>query len=66
MKDTKPIIIEKTKGDSNLILNQIKEYKLINNDKEYLIQLGKTLINERIGFKIKEISSDKKLFMINI
>ena len=61
MKDTKPILIQKTKDDSNLILNQIKEYKLINNEKEYLIQLGKTSINEKIGFKIKEISSDQKI-----
>ena len=61
MKDTKPIIIEKTKGDSNLTLNQIKEYKLVNNGKEYLIQLGKSSTNEKIGFKIEEISSEQKI-----
>jgi len=62
MQATKPILIEKPKGDSNLTLNQVKEYKLINNGKEYLIQLGKTLSNEKIGFKIKEISSEAKIF----
>jgi hypothetical protein len=61
MKDTKPILIQKSKDDSNLTLKQIKEYKLINNEKEYLIQLGKTSTNENIGFKIKEISSDQKI-----
>ena len=61
MEDTKPLLMQKPKCDSNLILNQIKEYKLINNDKEYLIQLGKTSIHENIGFKIKEISSDQKI-----
>ena len=61
MEDTKPILIQKPKGDLNLTLNKIKEYKLINNEKEYLIQLGKTSINERIGFKIKEISSHQKI-----
>jgi len=61
MEDIKPILMQKPKGESNLILNQIKEYKLINNEKEYLIQLGKTSINERIGFKIKEISSVQKI-----
>ena len=60
MKDTKPILIQKSKDDSNLTLKQIKEYKLINNEKEYLIQLGKTSTKENIGFKIKEISSDQK------
>ena len=61
MEDTNPILIEKPKGDSNFTLNQVKEYKLINDEKEYLIQLGKASINERIGFKIKEISSDQKI-----
>jgi predicted RNase H-like nuclease (RuvC/YqgF family) len=61
MEDTKPILIQKSKDDSNLTLKQIKEYKLINNEKEYLIQLGKTSIKENIGFKIKEKSSDQKI-----
>jgi len=62
MQATKPILIEKPKGESNLALNQAKEYKLISSEKEYLIQLGKTSSNERIGFKIKEVSSEAKIF----
>ena len=61
MQATKPILIEKPKSDSNLTLNQVREYKLINNGKEYLIQLGKTSSNEKIGFKIKEVSSEEKI-----
>jgi hypothetical protein len=64
MKETKPILIQKPKYDSNLTLKQIKEYKLINNEKEYLIQLGKTSIKENIGFKIKETSPDQKIIYV--
>ena len=64
MEFNKPILIERPKEDSNLTLTQIKEYKLINNGKEYLIQLGKTPTKERIGFKIKEISSEQKIFYV--
>ena len=64
MEATKPILIQKSKDDSNLTLNQIKEYKLINNEKEYLIQLGKTSIKENIGFKIKETSPDQKIIYV--
>ena len=61
MKEANPILIDKPKGDSNFTFNQAKEYQLINNEKEYLIQIGKTSTNERIGFKIKEISSEQKI-----
>jgi len=61
LKETNPILIDKPKGDSNFTFNQVKEYKLINNEKEFLIQIGQTSTNERIGFKIKEISSDQKI-----
>ena len=43
-------------------LNDIKEYKLFNNEKEYLIQIGKTSNKERLGLKIKEASSNIKFY----
>ena len=60
MEAPKPIL-ETPKREESFILNQIKEYKLNNNGKEYIIQIGKTTINEKIGFKIKEIPSQQKI-----
>ena len=46
--------------DSDLI--EIKNYNLPLNNKDYLIQIGKTSSKEKIGFKIKENTSELKYY----
>ncbi len=53
------VLSEETPEDNeNLELDEINEYNLYNNEKEYIFQIGKVLYKEKIGFKIKEKNSD--------
>ena len=67
MEAAKPAMNITPINESDLTFNQIKEYKIYLNEKEYLIQLGKTPDTEKLGFKIKEnISNIKYLYEISL
>ena len=61
MEAAKPISISTPKDELNLSFVQYKEYNLTYNKKEYLIKIGKISDKEKIGFKVKEISSEQKI-----
>ena len=58
MEPAQPIAMITPNSEMNLDLIEIKNYNIPFKNKDYLIQIGKTSSKERIGFKIKENSSE--------
>ena len=58
MEPALPIAMITPNSEMNLDLIEIKNYNIPFKNKDYLIQIGKTSSKERIGFKIKENSSE--------
>ena len=52
-------------SNEKLTLIKSKDFKLINDQKEYIISIGKSSVLKKLGFQLKELSLEKNFYYYN-